>query len=224
MKLNLENAIQAIEQNGILLVFPIDNKNDPPSLWSAFHPRSEMRWEWDENGDDRVPKLWHLREELSRSGRVIYTKWFRGRATFFSPKIFKALIALNQNSLDEKTLSYEAKSILETLRLDSPLSTKVLKRAVGLHGRLNEASYQRALKELWLRFSIVIYGEVDEGAFPSVALGATDVLFEDLYSESRNLSRGEAWQILRDQQISSPLLTGQIQKQLRARDVESPRL
>lgn len=40
-----------------------------------------MHWEWDDAGDKRVADLWHLREELSRSGeRVVYTKWFQNRA------------------------------------------------------------------------------------------------------------------------------------------------
>src|SRR5262245_39894917 len=87
-------AIHAIQRHGMLLVFPIDNAREPKSLWSVFYPRAKMRWEWDENGDDRVSRLWHLREELSRSGRVVYGKWFRGRATFFSRDLFRALLSV----------------------------------------------------------------------------------------------------------------------------------
>lgn len=171
----------------MLLTFPIDNAPEPQSLWSVAYPKSKMRWEWDESGDDRVARLWHLREELSRSEVVVYTKWYRGRATFFSRDIFAALLA---DCLAEpnvfKSLSHEAKDILEILEGNSPLSTKELKRASGLNGRANEARYQRALKELWSRFLIVGFGEVDEGAFPSLAVGATKVLFEELYQAALN--------------------------------------
>ena len=57
-----------------------------------------MVWEWDEDGDGRVSDLWHLREKLSKSGQLIYGKWFRGRATLMSREIFPALLkSLNPN-------------------------------------------------------------------------------------------------------------------------------
>jgi hypothetical protein len=192
-------AIEAINQNGILLVFPIENRKDIPSLWSEFYPRTKMRWEWDESHDDRVSKLWRLREELSLSNDVIYTKWFRGRATFFSKEVFGALLNLmNPEHKPQMSLSQDAKRVLDTLEMDSPLSTKVLKRSTDLQGKYNEAAYTRATKELWSRLLIVAYGEVDEGAFPSLAIGATRVLFEDLYRNARAMRAEEAFAILRE--------------------------
>lgn len=51
-----------------------------------------MRWEWDESGSQAVSDLWHLREKLSTSGQVVYSKWFRGRATLISRSLFPALL------------------------------------------------------------------------------------------------------------------------------------
>jgi len=48
------------------------------------------------------------------------------------------------------------------------------------------------MQELWQRLLIVGFGEVDEGAFPSLALGATRWIFEDLYQESQDLSTEDA--------------------------------
>jgi hypothetical protein len=201
-------AIEAINQKGILLVFPIDNRKDIPSLWSEFYPRTKMRWEWDEDHDNRVSTLWRLREELSLSNEVIYTKWFRGRATFLSKEVFGALLKLlNPSHSPQITLSQDARRVLETLEMDSPLSTKVLKRSTDLQGRFNEATYTRATKELWSRLLIVAYGEVDEGAFPSLAIGATRVLFEELYRNARSMSEEQAYAILREQTpAQSPFL------------------
>jgi len=201
-------AIEAINQKGILLVFPIDNRKDIPSLWAEFYPRTKMRWEWDEDHDNRVSTLWRLREELSTSNEVIYTKWFRGRATFFSKEVFGALLKLlNPGHQPQISLSQDARRVLETLEMDSPLSTKVLKRSTDLQGRFNEATYTRATKELWSRLLIVAYGEVDEGAFPSLAIGATRVLFEELYREARSMSEEQAFAILREQTpAQSPFL------------------
>lgn len=92
--MNQERAIEKIESAGAILVFPIANQKEPASLWSVFYPRSQMRWEWDESGDNRVGNLWHLRTELSTTTEVVYAKWFRGRATFFSREIFPAFLRL----------------------------------------------------------------------------------------------------------------------------------
>ncbi|HMN67936.1 MAG TPA: hypothetical protein PKC28_05290, partial [Bdellovibrionales bacterium] len=74
-------AIKAIDKKGALLVYPLNNKKEPASIWSELFPRTKMRWEWDAGSDNRVAELWYLREELSRSRKVVYVKWYQGRAT-----------------------------------------------------------------------------------------------------------------------------------------------
>ncbi len=179
-----KKALAAIEKNGALLVFPIKNKAEPDSIWSVLYPRSKMRWEWDENGDSRVSDLWILREELSRSKKVIYTKWYQGRATFFSREVFVNLLAYLRS---EKPFSKEAQNILDGLEMDSPLSTKQIKVMAELQGKWLEASYNRAMKQLWNRLQIVAFGEVDDSSFPSLAVGATKILFEDLWLEAQKV-------------------------------------
>jgi hypothetical protein len=213
------DAIAAIEKHGALLVYPIDNRPEPLSLWSVFYPRRPMRWEWDDDGDDRVAKLWHLRAELSASSKVVYAKWFRGRATFFSREVFTALLAAFGKP---PYLSREARSLLDALSLDSPLSTKQLKRATELTGRLNEPTYERAMKELWSRFLIVGFGEVDDGAFPSLAVGATQVIFEDLVEASRAIRPEEAWAML-ESKLAGTLFLKQARKIFESR-TSAPRL
>jgi hypothetical protein len=113
----LDEAVDHIDRHGILLVYPIDNRAEPKSLWSCLHPKREMRWAWDESADPRVVELWHLREALARSKRVVYGKWYRRRATFFSHAAFRGLLgALDESSaLEPDTLSEEARTILELL-------------------------------------------------------------------------------------------------------------
>lgn len=193
----------------MLLAFPIDNRPEPKSLWSVFYPRSKMLWEWDEGGDNRVAELWHLREELSRSKKVVYVKWFRGRATFLSRDLFRALLAVYARQPRFHALSRDARELLSLLEENSPQSTKQLKRASGLVGRDLEGTYTRALQELWSRLLVVAFGEVDEGAFPSLAIGATKWIFEDLYREAREMSAAEAEQVIDVYIRSSPLLLKQ---------------
>ena len=195
--LTFANAVKAVNQTGMILVFPLADKKDPPSLWSHFFPRTKMRWEWDESGDNRVGELWHLRTELSSSGKVVYTKWFQGRATLFSKSFFTAMMQRLQTTKGTiKPLSREATAILELLSEDSPQSPRVVRESVHLQGRFNEATFNRALRELWTRLLIVGYGEIDDGAFPSLAIGSTKLLFEDEWLDTEDMTLEESQKII----------------------------
>ena len=186
-------AVKHINQCGVLLIFPHDNRRDPKSLWYQLHPRTKMRWEWDADGDQKVSDLWRLREQLSLSNQVVYCKWYRGRATVVAFDVFTALLRRANSDLEYLSgLSRTSQEILQFLEEDSPLSTKQIKKLADLQGKDNEASYNRAMKELWDRLLIVAYGEVDEGAFPSLAIGATRHIFESLWLRACELSQEDA--------------------------------
>ena len=105
-----KTAVSKINARGALLVFPINNKKEPASLWSEFYPKSKMRWEWDSDGDDRVGDLWALMKKLSDSREVVYSKWYQGRATFFSRKLFTALLRKSLHQFDEPIRRYQQSS------------------------------------------------------------------------------------------------------------------
>jgi hypothetical protein len=188
-----KKSIELINKNGALLVFPINNAKEPLSLWQLLHPRTPLKWEWDDDGDQKVFKMWTLMKELSNCRQVIYSKWYKGRATFFSRKLFTALLTVSQN-LEIK--NKESQILLEELKNNSPLSTKELKSITGLKGKLLEPSYNKAMKELFEKFKIVAYGEVDDGAFPSLAVGATENIYEELLIESQELEKTQALKII----------------------------
>lgn len=192
-KLNESSAIKAILSNGVLLVFPVKNAPEPASIWSVLLPKVKMRWEWTDDGDDRVMQMWMLMKRLSDRRDVIYSKWYQGRATFFSPKLFEAMIwQIHFGGLQPKALSSDARLILEVLEVDSPQSTKEIKRQTDLTGRDCEARFNRAMKELFQQLLIVGFGEVDDGAFPSLAVGATTLLHEESWANAKDLSEAEA--------------------------------
>jgi hypothetical protein len=195
-------AIKAINQQGILLVYPINNRKDPKSLWSELFPKSKMVWEWTDESDNRVADLWHLRAELSTSRQVIYSKWFRGRATFFSLEIFQALYCLTRD-WKPKNWTRESTVILENLTMDSPQSTKQLKASVDLQGKMLERVYEKAMRPLWQHLDIVAFGEIEDSSFPSLATGATETLFEDLVLDSKNMSRTKALKLVTEQMKKS---------------------
>jgi hypothetical protein len=192
-----KKAVQAINEQGALIVFPVNNRKDPMSVWSCLFPRTKMRWEWDDSADNRVVQMWHLREELSRSGQIVYSKWFQGRATCFSKKVFVRLLSATQAHKKRNNLKIsEAKEIIDVLEMDSPISTKQIKEAVSLQGKSLEGLYNKAMKELWLPGLIVGYGEVQDSSFPSLAVGATSTLFEELWKQAQDLKPQESTQWL----------------------------
>lgn len=211
--MTVSKAIKAINARGALLVFPLQNRKVPLSLWGQFFPRSKMKWEWNESGDSRVSDLWVLREELSRSKKVVYSKWYRGRATFFSKEVFISLLAVLAKT---KGLSRSSLLVLQALQEESPLSTKALKKKAKFQGHALEGAYQKALKPLWSRGLIVGFGEVDEGAFPSLAMGSTQLLFEDLWNEAQDLSADKARDFLHKKLKEDELFLKELGKCLKA--------
>ena len=207
-----KNAISKINSRGALLVFPINNKKEPASLWSEFYPKSKMRWEWDSDGDDRVGDLWGLMKKLSDSREVVYSKWYQGRATFFSRKLFTALLCKSLSEFDEPHLTPTAKNLLDALESDSPLSTKQLKAITELRGKDNERFYNRGMKELFSKFLIVAFGEVDDGAFPSLAVGSTRNLYEELLIDAREMKQTEADKIINEFLPAENLFRKQLEK------------
>lgn len=192
-----KKAILAINKKGCLLVFPLANRKEPASLWSELYPRSKMRWEWDADGDNRVASLWHLREQLSRSREVIYAKWFQNRATLFSKEVFVNLLAYFESAKGRQIWTDTSGNILEILQQDSPMSTKQIKEAAELQGRSLEPIYNRAMRPLWQTLTIVAFGEFEDSSFPSLGIGATQTLFEELWLKSRSISQEKAEDMLK---------------------------
>ncbi len=182
-----QKMIAAIENKGCLLVYPLQNRKEPKSLWSELYPRTPMRWAWDENGDDRVSELWILREELSRSKKVIYAKWFQNRATFFSREVFVCLLAFIGSAKGQVVLPRASQEALDSFLLDSPQSTKIIKENLGWQGKMMESHYNRAMKPLWKGLFLVGFGEVEDSSFPSLNMAATQNIFEDLWLEAQGL-------------------------------------
>lgn len=182
-KKQLERAKGLVDRLGIALVYPVDGKGETPSLWDALYPGTPMHWSWDADADPRVADVWHLREALARTHDVAYAKWFRGRATFFALPVFHALLGRVARAGDvRRTLPREGLEILELLRERSPMSTKEIRAEVGLRGKGTESVFQHAMKALWDGLLVVGVGEVPDGAFPSLAVSATELHFEDLWN------------------------------------------
>jgi len=190
-------SIDEIESKGITLVFPAKNRSDVFSLWKTFYPRTPLRWEWSDDGDDKVFKMWQLMKELSDCEQVVYSKWYQGRATFFSRSLFSALLRFSQDQPKAFIDQPEGvRALMDCLEEDSPLSTKELKARSGLKGQSFAAVYNRSIKWCFLRFLVVGFGEVEDGAFPSLLIGSTRLIYEDLVHQAGEMSQEESLKII----------------------------
>lgn len=216
--MKLDRAVSIINRLGICLVYPIDNKPEPVSLWSALYPKSKMSWSWDSDADPRVAQVWHLRERLAHSSEVAYAKWFHGRATFFSLPVFHALLGRLTEAGDVFAgLPHESLEILERLREMSPRSTKDLRAEVGLRGKPYESIFNHAMKALWTRLLVVGTGEIPDGAFPSLAVSATEMMFEDSWNaRARAHVPDDARAALDDALARSPAFAKELAKTVKA--------
>jgi len=188
-RFQFSSALESIRRHGALLVYPINNREQPHSLWAEFFPSSRMVWDWNEDSDHRVGDMWQVMKRLSDCREVVYSKWYQGRATFFAPEVFSAMLSERRACQTPRhQLSKTARALFEVLENNSPLSTRKLKEFAGLQGKVNEAAYSRGMKELFTRLLIVGFGEVEDGAFPSLAVGATELLFDDLWRDGAEMS------------------------------------
>ena len=71
-KLQLSSAVASIRQHGGLLVFPINNREQPHSLWAEFFPAARMVWDWNEDSDHRVGDMWQMMKLLSDCREVVF--------------------------------------------------------------------------------------------------------------------------------------------------------
>jgi len=208
----LKKAIQALEKKGILLVFPIRNAKNPPSLWYEFFPKTKMRWEWDDSGDSRLGDLWRLKDELSSSGKVVYTKWYKNSATFLSFECFEALYKLLSDKDFYQNPSTQSLKIHQRLLENSPVSSKTLRKEFKENQGWKSNLLDKYLKDLWQRLWIVGYGEVDDGAFPSLALAASSLMFEAQVKKASKLKSKEALSILEKRLGKDSLFLTQLHK------------
>lgn len=189
MPLNEKQGVDWVLKAGALLAFPITNKTEPSSLWSLAHPRKKMKWEWDDGADSAVAEMWHFRERLSRSKKVVYAKWFKGRATFLAPDVF---IHLRAALRVLPKISSCASDILALLEEQSPLSSKQIRKGMMDQNGFTSKDVERAFRELWQRLLIVGRGEIDDGAFPSLAIASASLAFDAECSRAEGIAPEES--------------------------------
>lgn len=160
----IQKCLSFINEQGVVSVFPA--KSSMPSLWKFLHPRSKFSWVWDENGDDKVAKLWWLKNEIAASRKVLYGRFFSNQPVFVSLKQAKAL----QKKVQKKPLTELEQHILESLELNSPQTLRILKREAKRQGmEYLRSQWHQALLTLQKQFLISSLGDSvrEKGPMPS---------------------------------------------------------
>ncbi len=180
-KANLQSAIREVERLGRVAIFPEKNrkKSSIISLWELFYPRTPMRWEWDESADKGVVKLWWLKNEVARTQKVLYGRFFSNRPVLVSLAEAQRIL----KSLKSQPLSPLAREILLRLEDNSPQTKRMIGRELRGDGwEPTRAEFERALLELQRNFKIVSLGdsEREKGPMPSSEYAALALLFPNL--------------------------------------------
>lgn len=180
-KMTLKGALEHVEKVGRVAIFPEKNKKKSSiiSLWELFFPRTKMKWEWDDSADNRVVKLWWLKNEIAQTQKVLYGRFFGNRPILVSKNEARRTMA----GLERKPLSSLAREILSRLEDNSPQTKRMIGKSLRDDGwEITKGDFERALLSLQKQFLIVNLGdsEREKGPMPSTEYAALSLVFPDL--------------------------------------------
>lgn len=163
-----QEAVQFVNQAGIVLLFPGDNI-PLPDLWSAINgqerklPKHHHDW--------ALGKTWGWKDTIPARKEAWYGKLIRGKPALVSLADLPAIYALSSNygemddyleAYADGLLSKEGKEIYETLMSNGPMPTSDMRKAVGMGGGgENARRFERAVLELQTDLKIVKSGISD---------------------------------------------------------------
>lgn len=144
------DAVRFINLVGFCVLFPV--KNVPlSSLYYAVAKRPPTGW------GKYSQLIWKWKDELPKSRRAFYGKFFKGRATFLSLEFLPHFLATEGTALDanEAEEFYEAGRITrnalelwQALAQHGPLPTLELRHACKLETQAGNARFKKAMLEL----------------------------------------------------------------------------
>ena len=165
-----EQAIHFVNERGFVYFWPVKGVV-MPSLWTAVA------------GDRPVPNkhndpghvTWGWKDALLGARRWYYAKILRKKATFISLEVVPYFYALSENYGEPKvdyldqyrtgSLSFEAKTVYETLLTAGPLDALELRKQARLSSRESDSRFTRALELLQSDFKVLPVGVAHVGAW-----------------------------------------------------------
>jgi hypothetical protein len=165
-----EQAIAFVNDRRFVYFWPIKEVT-LPSLWVAVAGDRPVPDEHDDPGH----VTWGWKDELLGSRQWYYAKVLRKRATFIALNVVPYFYALSENygvpeedylaQYREGRLTWEAKTVYETILNEGPLDTISLRRLARMTSKTSDAPFNRALGTLQADFKILPVGIAEAGAW-----------------------------------------------------------
>ena len=165
-----EEAIAFVNERGFVYFWPI-REVTLPSLWAAVAGDRPVPDEHDDPGH----VTWGWKDEMLGARQWYYAKVLRKRATFISLHTLPHFYALSENygepdkdyllQYQEGRLSWEAKTVYETILNEGALDTVSLRKLARMTTKASDSPFNRALEILQADFKILPVGIAQAGAW-----------------------------------------------------------
>jgi hypothetical protein len=165
-----EEAITFVNERGYVYFWPVKGV-ELPSLWTAVAGDRPVADEHDDPGH----VTWGWKDELLGTRRWYYAKVLRKRATFISLAVVPYFYALSENygapdedylvQYEEGRMTWEAKTVYETLLAQGRLDTVSLRQLARMTSPASNSPFTRALDWLQADFKILPVGIAQAGAW-----------------------------------------------------------
>ena len=193
-----EEAAAFVAERGFVYFWPV-REATLPSLWAAVAGERPVA----DAHDDPGHVTWGWKDEALGRRVWYYAKVLRRRATFISLDVVPYFYALSENygepdkdyllQYEEGRLTFEAKTIYETLLAEGPLDTVSLRKLAHMTSQASNSPFNRALETLQADFKILPVGVAEAGAWKYAFIyECVHRHYPDLAERSRPIRQAEA--------------------------------
>ena len=165
-----------------------DSRTPHPSVYIAVCGRRDVHAPKNVQKDEEMSRAWVLKDEVMQRGKVYYSKLVKGKTMFLSRRLipyFNALYGVG-DTLEDMTLTLDARTILDALRKEWESSTGDLKEETGITDRKR---LTKGLDELQKAMKVIPYEVIYKPKFTYLWTLAESRFGEEL---SIKVSREEA--------------------------------
>ena len=193
-----DQAVDFVNERGFVYFWPIKDVT-MPSLWAAVAGDRPVPDEHDDPGH----VTWRWKDEMLGARRWYYAKVLRKKATFIGLDVAPYFYALSENygepeedyllQYQEGRMTFEAKTVYETLLKEGPLDSLSLRKAARLASKESDARFNRALEMLQGDFKVLPIGVSQAGAWKYAFIyDLVHRFYPDLPEQARPIRQAEA--------------------------------
>jgi len=193
-----EQAVAFVNERGFVHFWPVKDVT-MPSLWAAVAGDRPVPDEHDDPGH----VTWRWKDEMLGARQWHYAKVLRKKATFIALDVVPYFYALSENygepeedyllQYQEGRMTFEAKTVYETLLKEGPLDSLSLRKTARLANRESDSRFNRALEMLQGDFKVLPTGVSQAGAWKYAFIyDLVHRFYPDLPEQARPIRQAEA--------------------------------